>query len=380
MAPQIPAMVSAALRRHNAEPAAEMLAAGLSNSELHALLVHVLRQRAANATWPQVAATTARAAGLFRPSAVDARRMVALDARAFASASAFEAVDLSPVNALGANALAGIDQNNVLSATRFAEVVADPSMALAAECAQRRQSPASRNVPVRLAASHRLIRMQPITTPGFTPHFRLFCLTSAARDTGDERTEAAELFHHLQAWLTLILALKQDGHAIAGVRVELSDTRAVKALLAAAGVPPETLRGHLPPQAWAEQAARRGLNLPGLTDDPAAVLQGLGQRLWAQRLDALRTRVADPLRVAFPSVRVCFDLGRLHALNYYDGPAMHLIVLSPDGREWQLGDGGFTPWTQRWLNDRKERFLGTALGTELLVRQFPRHAEPPPTS
>ncbi len=52
----------------------------------------------------------------------------------------FEAVDLSPVCGLGLNRVLGeIDQNNVLTTIRNAEVLGDPTPALALECARRRR-------------------------------------------------------------------------------------------------------------------------------------------------------------------------------------------------------------------------------------------------
>jgi hypothetical protein len=42
-----------------------------------------------------------------------------------------------------------------------------------------------------------------------------------------------------------------------------------------------------------------------------------------------------------------------------------------DSRTWDLVDGGFTDWTQLLLTSRKERFLSSAIGSELLLRVFP---------
>lgn len=118
---------------------------------------------------------------------------------------AFEALDLAPVAPFGTCAvLSGIDQNNVLSALRRAEVVADPTAALALAAAARRRSPAARRSGwVRLCASTRVVRMQSLAgaPPGYTPHFRLFALGTAGRDAREHRFETDTLGRCMPGYL-----------------------------------------------------------------------------------------------------------------------------------------------------------------------------------
>jgi hypothetical protein len=117
---------------------------------------------------------------LSAPSTADARAMNKFDYIAFAAAGEFEALDLPPVCALGLNSvLGGIHQNNVLTTIRNAEVLGDPTPAMALECARRRKG--TRDQVVRLCSSHRVVRLQPFDFPGFTPHFRLFAPVGGAR-------------------------------------------------------------------------------------------------------------------------------------------------------------------------------------------------------
>jgi hypothetical protein len=300
---------------------------------------------------------------LVHASAVDPRRMNRIDALAFEAADGFEAVELSPVAVLGMNAFAGVDQNNVLSATRGTEVMADPTTALAVECARRR--PGAQET-LRLACSHRLVRMQPLDDPSFSRHFRLFALAHAGRDTGDERFELAALRDQLAVWARLGEALRVAGLGVEAVRVEVSDTRIVLALLAERGANMEQLRGHISPTA-PNAADRLGVDLPPPDSDPARALPPDRPRD-LERLRRIERDVFARLRTEHPSLVTRFDMRKLHGLRYYDGYTLTVFYRIAGGRELPLGDGGFSTWTQALLSDRKQRFLASALGTELLAR------------
>lgn len=350
-----------------------LLCAELPGSALASLLLHVMRERSRSVRWADALGLLERSS-LARVAAVDARAMLEMDGRMFAAAEGFDAVELSPVVPFGVSALTGIDQNSVLSALRGAEVVADPTTALALECA-RRCKQEGRSGPVRLVTSHRLVRMQPFDDPGFTRHFRLGALVTAGRDTGDERFEREALADHLGVWLRLIASLRAAGWDIPGVRVEVSDTRVMRALLTAGGVSLSSLRGHKSPMKRDHEI--QGLELPGLVTEPLKVLGGELRRL-GERMERIRATVLEPLVERFTGVEACFDFARLHAVNYYEGPTFHLVLRRPDGQEMNVGDGGFTTWMQSLLNDRKARLLTSAIGTELLCRVF-RPAAPAPS-
>src|SRR5262249_27678078 len=150
--------------------------------DLKSLLLDVYKSRAAGVSEAAALAQTERET-LLQPSTVDARVLNQFDRIAFAAAEGFEAVDLSPVCAFGAESiLGGIHQNNVLTTIRNAEVLGDSTPAMALEGARRRRR--ARSETVRLCSSARVIRLQPFDFPGFTPHFRLFGLVSAGRDRG----------------------------------------------------------------------------------------------------------------------------------------------------------------------------------------------------
>ncbi len=322
----------------------------LSPSELSSVAMHALRRTARERDLPELATQVEKTPAL-GPSSADPRALNEIDRQVYLAASAFEAIDLSPLIALGSAAATGIDPNNVLAAVRNAEVAADPTIAQALECARRRKK--DRKTTIRLASSQRVVRLQPINVPGFTPHFRIFTLVSAGRDLGDERFERAELLAHLDAWLTALERLARSGYAIRSMAVHLSDTRIVRSLLEARGVSNiENVRS----------LGDVGATLPKGVIDPSAVDEP-ALAPYLPRLEKIRDEVFAPLHARHPKASFSFDFSRIQALNYYCGPTFKLAV---DGVEF--GDGGFTDWTQRLLADKKERMFASAIGVERVAK------------
>jgi hypothetical protein len=66
------------------------------------------------------------------------------------------------------------------------------------------------------------------------------------------------------------------------------------------------------------------------------------------------------------------DNNRTEARNYYAPLAFRIRFHDSQGQGWDVVDGGFTNWTQKFLNNKKERLLISAIGTELLFRVFPQ--------
>ncbi len=369
--------IAASAARAAGLPGAETALANMDPSAFGSLLLEVVRHHADHQRPSEVLAHGAEP--LFGASAVDARLFHRFHSVALAVTEAFEALDLAPVAPFGTCAvLSGIDQNNVLSALRRAEVVADPTAALAlAAAARRRSPPARRSGWVRLCASTRVVRMQSLAgaPTGYTPHFRLFALGTAGRDTGEHRFETDTLAEHILAWLRLADGLRRVGFMIGRLTVEICEVDAVSALCSAQGVAVEEVRAVAAAHrigAANDVLARRGATLPNAVTDPRADLGALHARLpreAALRLDRVRERVFPAIAAAFPGTEVRFDLSRLEGLGYYRGLAFRISFDGPSG-SLPVIDGGFTTWTQALLADRKERFLASAIGTELICKAY----------
>jgi hypothetical protein len=272
---------------------ADLLVA-MPGTDLNSLLLEVLRARSRART----AEDLLDGRELFAASDLDGRAFLRLIDELYTAAPAFEAVELSPICPLGTNqVLGGIDQMNVLAALRGAEVVADPTTAMAL-IAARRGDPA-----VRLCASARPLRLQPIPAgSGYTPHFRQLALVSAGRID-----PMAALEEQLTVWLRFLERLAPLGYLFPDLEVAIT-----------------------------------------VLDD-------------RQVLDELFAS----LGASFPAVRFRLAPERQQGRGYYETLAITLA-----SRGIAFGDGGFTSWLARLRHDRKQRFLGTGIGVDALLRHF----------
>ena len=296
------------------------LAHRLSLTDLQSLLLEVYRQRSEGRT-PGETLQQYRENRFVQPATANPRRLLALDQLAFSLLPAgFEVLELSPVCPFGTNSsVATVSQNKAVTTTRNTEVVSDATNVLALESACRILGLPDRNAasrpPVKLCASHRCLRPQFSNTPGMSPHFRLLSLVTAGRDTGSYQFETDAMTEHLTFYLRLLDATRQAGFSPGAVRVTVT------------------------------------------AFDPLLT-------------PALQERVLGKLTSAFPTVAFAFDPERTHGRGYYKSAGFHLYVSDGDGKEYFLTDGGFTDWTQRLLDNRKERLLISGMGSERFVSCF----------
>jgi len=296
------------------------------------------------------------------PSTVSARDLITFDSVAFQAASEFAALDLSPVCPFAAAAtLGGTSQNNVVTAIRNVEALGDPTIALALEAGRRRPSVAL----VRLCASHRVIRLQPFDVPGYSPHFRLFALLTAGRDTGSFRFETANLVEHVRVYLLMFRLLSGVGFALRNPLVEFADMSAVEAELEAAGITREdvrkSIRAH---QLGGSERFLRERGITALTD--------------AQHTQ-LEADVIGSLLDEFPEAEFRVNQQRLEGLGYYCSFTLRISPHAPDGRRYPIVDGGFTDWTARLLGNRKERLLISGIGSEFVCKTYRPDSSSAPT-
>ena len=84
----------------------------------------------------------------------------------------------------------------------------------------------------------------------------------------------------------------------------------------------------------------------------------------------LEKEVFDALRTQFPEAQFRFNLARLEGVNYYSGVTLRISPMAPDGQRHAIVDGGFTNWTARLLQNRKERLLTSGIGAEFTCRRY----------
>lgn len=121
-----------------------------------------------------------------------------------AEASGFSSVLLSPASPLGScSVIAKVDQNNVISATRGLELIADSTNMLAIYLANGIKNKTIDNTksPVHLSATCRVTRGQMFKINEFVPHFSLFTIVSSGKDMGSYGFEKDAITKHVQFYL-----------------------------------------------------------------------------------------------------------------------------------------------------------------------------------
>lgn len=241
-----------------------------------------------------------------RPSQVDLRTSVALDALALESADAYEAVLLSPVAPLGSTSVvAPSSQDRTVTTMRSTEVVSDPTNVLALECARRlADDPAAH---VRLCTTHQTLRAQPPPDgPGRTQHFRLFALVDAGPGLPSDEFEVRAVIDHLGVYLRLIRAAAAAHNMVA--------------------------------------------------DHPTAIIRT------DDRYPALTARVSDALASSMPEVAV-----RIEPLvsTYHAGLRIGFGVHDSAGSFVEIADLGAHDWIAQLTGNRKHRLIASAIGIQL---------------
>lgn len=248
--------------------------------------------------------------GFVEPAPLDQRLVHRLDGYALDAASAFEAMLLSPVAPLGVcSTIAPTSQDRTLSALRGTEVVSDPTNVLALECARRlKADPGST---VRLCTVHQVLRAQALPpVKGFTRHFRLFALASAGRGRADDGFEIEAVVEHVSVFDRLFDAVAAIGCAVRGREA-------------------------------------RVMTHPGA--------------------DTLGHRVASALSTALPHVKV---VRAPFEAAYYDGLRVLFGAEAPEKGWIPLADTGRFDWAARLTANRKQRFVASGTGTQLLPLLF----------
>jgi len=285
----------------------ERIANALSFSELQSLLLAVVSRKSRELT-PRRVYDQFLADAAVRPSPITQTEFLRFDSLAASLLSdAYSWVELSPVSPLGCcSVVAPVSQERIVSTIRKTEVASDPTNVLALEAASRRKGVSAPET-VRLATSHRVLRAERVLTRESRAHFRLLSACIAGRAEGDYGFEIASTFEFISFHGRLLEALRRKGYAFSS---------------------------------------------------PEAVVycrdEGLCERM---------RRLASPRLRGEETVSVSVKREPREKWNYYATVRFNLFI-ERDGERFFIADGGDTDWTQRWLGDRRERFLTSGFGSE----------------
>jgi hypothetical protein len=304
----------------------DILAERISPTDLQSLLLEVYRRRAARISVSCLAQQYA-ANRFVKLANTSPQEVLEFDRLAYSLLPAgFEAVELSPLAPLGSCSVLGtVDQNNTVATIRNTEVCADSTNVLALECARRRQDKARVPGDTRLCASHRLLRGQVFSGAASFAHFRAFCMCTAGRDRGSHRFEIATLHEHVDFYLRLLRSSREIGAVVGAIRVTFTPFA----------------------EGW-----------PGI----------------------LEHEVMPELAALHKEIAFSLDVDREAGRAYYSRAGFQIYASDRAGTEFFLVDGGFTDWTEKLLNNRKERLLISGLGTERFLVCFRGEPEGHPMS
>jgi hypothetical protein len=309
-------MLDSLCRRVGVPELVEILSSRLSASELNSLLLEVFQQKSRDIS-PAELLKAYQTNRFVSPVDFDWLPFLQQELKIlqFASNQGFESLELAPVSPLGTCSVVGtVHQHKVLTALRGTEVVADATNVLALESAVRRQAFLQKNTKssdrVRLCTTHRHVRTPTIQIPGFTPHFKIFCLTTAGRDEGNFTFEKESVVEQLQFYMQLLT--EQLGF-------------------------------------------------------DAAQISLLLKRLHTDGKDPVFDAVHDVIQKRLPKVSYHMQEIPQTEASYYQG-LQFKILLHLNENAYDIGDGGLVNWTQQLLGNRKERCLISGIGTAFLYR------------
>ncbi|MCU0447483.1 MAG: hypothetical protein MUE85_21505 [Microscillaceae bacterium] len=304
-------LIDSLLAKIDAPDLLDILVHRLSMSELNSLFLEVYRQKTQQISPPQLLQNYMQNR-FVAPSPLSPLDLGQFEAKALqlADLQDFTPIELSPLSPLGAcSVVASADQNKVVSALRGTEVTADATNLLALECAKVRKSQGYPSQSLHYATVHRHVRSQVFNFKGFSSHFKILGLVSAGRDTGSFEFEKQSMARHLTFYHTYF-------SQILGI---------------------DSVKIHL-----------KFLN----TDT---------------EVNRLANSVDEFLREKIPNILIETSQNPQVGQNYYQ-QLQFKFVLEWQGQVYEIADGGLVDWTQKLTQNRKERFLISGLGIELLFK------------
>jgi hypothetical protein len=280
------------------------LTARLSQSELTTFLL-ALSKEMANKSTPNGILSRYESNRFVKPSKLNPIKVkqVEILMLEMAEASGFSPVLLSPASPLGScSVIAKVDQNNVISATRGLELIADSTNMLTIYLANGIKNKTIDNTksPVHLSATCRVIRGQMFKSDAFVSHFNMFTIVSSGKDTGSYGFEKEAIARHI-------------GFYNRYFREEL---------------------GH---------ELKVSLNIRNGYADKMGFID----------------RIHSSIRERYPDID--FAVNRKETDNSYYQSINFKISIN----DIEIVDGGFVDWTQKLLGSKKERLLISGAGVDL---------------
>lgn len=289
----------------------EILASRLSFSEIQSLLMEVMDRKRKGLKLSGILQQY-KTDGYVRPSRLNQKLQIGFDTIIESVLPEnYHVIELSPVSPLGCcSQMSNISQNRIISTIRKNEVSSDPTNILALEASLRRRS--DRNT-VRLATSQRVLRSEREISDYRFAHFRIFCTCVAGKALGNQIFEINAMTELAELYDSILSAMQKNNYSFSGARMVFKFKDKV---------------GKQRFESEARGFLERSTNLAveAITD---------ANENW----------------------------------NYYSSMRLNLFVRGKE-RELFIADGGDTTWTQKLLNNKKERCVISGFGSERFITAF----------
>ncbi len=298
----------------------DILTEKIKPTDLQSLLLAVFKNKALQRN-PQKILSDYTSSKYLIPSKIEPQLLLEWDRIAFSHLpDGFITLELSPVAPFGSvSSLAPISQDWVLTTIRNMELISDPCIVLALECALRRREQLKNKKTleiVNLACNHRVVRTQRFEKKDLIQHFRIFSLCSAGRDRGNLEFELESIRTHVQFYIEAI-------KAYIGEEISLSVT------------------------------------ILNLSSD--------------SKNNQLLTNFVKELKDQFQETEIRYENRITEEKDYYQNIRFKIHCKLEKKIELELVDGGSTDWTQKLLNNAKERLIISGLGSERLCELYSKN-------
>lgn len=289
----------------------QLLGEKISLSDLNTLLLEVFRNITEDSSASELLQRYANNRFVY-PTEINPLQLKILELNTLETAQRFSytPIQLSPVAPLGScSIVATADQNKIISALRGTEVVADATNLLALHiCHSIKMGKLIQDEDsIRLSTTHRHVRAQNYNNPGSLPHFHLFCMVASGKDRGSYTFEKQSLLEQLLVYQEIFTAFFNTN-----IKVSLNSRS-------------------------------------GYADS-----------------EGLMDRMIDFIKEKSPEIEVDENTKEANDNHYYKG-LQFTIIVNIKGQEIHIGDGGFVDWSQKLLDNKKERMLISAIGLDRLL-------------
>ena len=285
---------------------AKKLAAGLSASEINSLFIEVFNEKSRQLSAPEILFQF-RNNRFVKPAVVNPAGYKELEINWLKKAEEinFTPIQLSPLTPFGTcSSVAPVDQNNIVTALRGTEIVSDATNVLALKMADEFREEIQNRL-IKYCTTHRHVRAQSFDNPLFAAHFGLFCMASGGYDNGDFSFETENIKDHINFYLAQLSSAFDKKNIV--VKVELD-----------------------------------------------------------YKNENMNNKLKDMLNYFHNDFKIIF-INKDDGNNYYQ-LCRFRINLNYKDNEINLADGGLVDWTQKLLQNKKSRYLISAIGLELLYK------------